>query len=197
MSQDNDDSEAGTKSGLIGEEEGGEDVTPRQNLIAAMIIGAIAVLAIVLALRLPIPQDIPTAPGLLPFLAGLSLFCMALGLGVMAVRDGGARDFLGRFQNLRGFFEDMERRRTVLLFAIVSAYVVLVDRFGFEWRLPIGDFELRFTGYELFSILTLVVILRIFWRRPIPHCFAVSSVMVIALASVFRYVFRTLLPGLG
>ncbi len=85
----------------------------------------------------------------------------------------------------------------MLLFAIVSLYIVLVDRFGFEWRAPIGDFDLRFTGYELFSILSLVVILRIFWRRPVPHCFAVSFCMVIALASVFRYVFRTLLPGLG
>ena len=197
MSHDNDDSEAGNKSGLIGEEEGGESVTPRQNLIASIIIAAIAVLAMVLAVRLQVPQDIYTAPGLLPFLTGLSLFCMALGLGIMAARDGGARDFLGRFANLRGFFEDMERRRTLLLFAIVSAYIVLVDQFGFEWRAPIGEFEIRFTGYELFSILSLVLILRIFWRRPIPHCFAVSSVMVIALASVFRYAFRTLLPGLG
>ncbi len=197
MSQDNDDSEAGEKSGLIGEEEGGEDVTPRQNLIAAIIIAAIAILAMILALRLPVPQDFYTAPGLLPFLAGFSLFCMALGLGAMAARDGGARDFIGRFATLRGFFEDVERRRTLLLFAIISVYVVLVDRFGFEWRLPAGDFEIRFTGYELFSILSLVVILRIFWRRPVPHCFAVSGLMVIALASIFRYVFRTLLPGLG
>ncbi len=197
MSSDNDDSEPGTRSGLIGEEEGGEDVTPRQNLIAAMIIGAIALLAMILAALLQIPQNFYSAPGLLPFLAGLSLFCMAVGLGVMAVRDGGARDFLGQFATLRGFFEDVERRRTVLLFAIVTAYIVLVDRVAFEWRVPVGDFDLRFTGYELFSILSLALILRIFWRGPVPHCFAVSFGMVIALASVFRYVFRTLLPGLG
>ena len=197
MSHDNDDSDAGGTSGLIGEEEGGEDVTPRQNLIAAIIIAAIALLAMILALLLQVPQNFYSAPGLLPFLAGLSLFCMAAGLGVMAVRDGGARDFLGQFANLRGFFEDVERRRTLLLFAIVTGYVVLVDQIGFEWRVPVGDFEIRFTGYELFSILSLALILRIFWRRPVPHCFAVSFGMVIALASVFRYVFRTLLPGLG
>lgn len=197
MSSDNDDSETGTSPGLIGEEEGGEDVTPRQNLIAAMIIAAIALLGMILALRLPVPQNFYSAPGLLPFLASLSLFGMAIGLGVIAVRDGGARDFLGRFANLRGFFEDVERRRTVLLYAIISGYVVLVDWIGFEWRMPIGDFELRFTGYELFSILALALILRIFWRAPVPHCFAVSGLMVIGLASVFRYAFRTLLPGLG
>ena len=98
---------------------------------------------------------------------------------------------------MRGYFDDVERRRTILLLAIITAYVALVDLIAFEWRIPVGGFEFRFTGYELFSIAALTLILRIFWRKPIPYCLGVSTGMVMALASVFRYGFRILLPGLG
>lgn len=198
MSRDNDDPDAADGSGFIGEEEVAEPVTPRQNLIAACVIGAVAIVAMVMALQLEIPKHFYSAPGFLPFVVGLSLFLMALGLGVSAVLAGGARDLLGGLRLPDGYFRDVERRRTLLLFGIIAAYVVLVDLVSFEWRWPIGGFELRFSGYELFSIAALTLILRIFWQRPlVPHCLGVSFVMVMALASVFRYGFRILLPGLG
>jgi hypothetical protein len=197
MSRDNDDPGSEDGHSFVGEEEVAEPVTARQNLIAAIVIGAIAILAMVLALRLEVPEHFFSAPGFLPLIVGLSLLFMAIGLGASAVRDGGARDLLGGLGLPDGYFRDVERRRTFLLLAIIIAYVVLVDVVSFEWRWPLGGFELRFSGYELFSILALTLILRIFWRKPTPHCFAVSFAMVIALASVFRYGFRILLPGLG
>lgn len=198
MSRDHDEPDSDEGTGFHGEEEVSEPVTARQNLIAAIVIGAIAVLAMILAVQLEVPGRLVAAPGLLPFIVGLTLFCMALALGILAVRDGGARDVFGGFAGLGEWLRDEERRRTLLLLGIIIVYILLVDFVPFEWRLPLGFFEFRFSGYELFSILSLTLILWIFWGKPIvPHCFGVSFAVVMALASVFRYGFRTLLPGLG
>ena len=197
MSRDNDDPQSADGPGFVGEEEVTEPVTARQNLIAAFVIGAIAILAMVLALRLQVPDDFYSAPGLLPFIVGFSLFLMAVGLGAQAIRDGGARNLFDGIVGPSAWFADQERRRTLMLLGIIIVYVVLVDLLPFEWRQPVGGFELRFSGYELFSIAALTLILRIFWGRPAPHCLGVSFGMVMALASVFRYGFRILLPGLG
>ncbi len=198
MSRDNDQPDSDAAAGFVGEEEVGEPVTAKQNLIAAIIIGAIAVLAMVLAVRLEVPGRLVAAPGLLPFVVGFSLLLMAVALGVLAVRAGGAKDLLGGLGGAGEWLRDEERRRTALLLGIVVAYVVLVDMVPFEWRLPLGIFELRFSGYELFSVAALTLILWIFWRRPVfPHCLGVSLATVMALAVVYRYGFRTLLPGLG
>lgn len=198
MSRDRKEPESDDGTGFHGEEEIGEPVTARQNLIAAIVIAAFAVLAMILAVRLEVPGRLVAAPGLLPFLVGFTLLGMAVALGVLAVRDGGARNLFRGFENAGDWFRDEERRRTLLLLAIVIVYVLLVDFVPFEWRVPLGYFEFRFSGYELFSILSLTLILRIFWRAPlVPHCLGVSVGVVIALASVFRYGFRLLLPGLG
>lgn len=198
MSRDHDEPDPSEGPGFHGEEEVAEPVSARQNLIAAIVIGAIAILAMVLAVRLEVPGRLVAAPGLLPFLVGFSLLLMAVALGALAVRDGGAKNLFGGLSGAGEWLRDEERRRTLLLFAIIVAYVVVVDQVPFEWRWRVGAFDLRFSGYELFSIASLTVILRIFWRRPlVPHCFGVAFVVVMALAAVFRYGFRTLLPGLG
>lgn len=198
MSRETDSPETDDGHGLIGEEDVGEPVTAQQNLIAAIVIGAVAILAMILAVRLPVPGRIVAAPGLLPFIVGFSLLGMAAALGVLAVRNGGARNLSGGFDGVGAWLHDEERRRTLLLLGIVIVYVLLVDFVPFEWRIPVGAFELRFSGYELFSILSLTLILRMFWRAPVvPHCVGISFGVVVALASVFRYGFRLLLPGLG
>jgi len=198
MSLNNDESDSDDGAGFHGEEDVGEGVTAQQNLIAAIAIGAVAILAMVLAAGLPIPGRVVAAPGLLPFVVGLSLLGMAVALGALAIRDGGATNLFGGMEHAGDWLVDEERRRTWLLLGIIIVYVLLVDFVPFEWRVPLGFFEFRFSGYELFSILSLTLILWIFWRAPlVPHCLGVSFGVVIALASVFRYGFRLLLPGLG
>ena len=65
---------------FIGEEESDERSTPGMNLGAAIVIGLLSILAMALSLRMPNPSTIYTAPGLLPFLTGLSLLIMAFAL---------------------------------------------------------------------------------------------------------------------
>jgi hypothetical protein len=183
---------------FIGEEESDERSTPTKNLGAAVVIGALGVFAMILAVRLPIPSTIYTAPGLLPFLTGLTLLAMAFSLGLMAVREGASKNF---FQSVsrawEDFFRDDENRRTLYLIGIIFIYVMLVNEIAFDAELPVMGMTIRFSSYELLSTIALTVILRIFWRAPVLKCIGVSLPVVVAIASAFRYAFHILLPGLA
>ena len=54
-----------------GEEEVGRS-NPGKDLIASAVIAVLSLLTMLLALRLPAPGDVSTAPGLLPFVTGLT-----------------------------------------------------------------------------------------------------------------------------
>jgi hypothetical protein len=198
MSQGDDGGAAGAAPQLPAEEDLGPDVSPRRDLIAAIGIGAFALLAMVLALAMPNPGTLTTAPGLLPFLTGLSLLAMAAGLAAGALRRGAA---LGSFRRPRSDVTDHradpETWRTLLLIAIVCLYVVLVDLVSFDWRLPTPVFEFRFSSFELVSILFLATVLRIFWRQGLGRCLLVAAPTILVLAAIFQHGFKILLPGSG
>lgn len=168
----------------------------RKDLFAAAVIAAFALFAMVLSVRLASPATVYTHPGLLPFLTGLSLFAMSIGLGVSAVRGVGVRAL---FQVERdgepGLLASNEGLRTLLLILIIGVYVVLADLVTFDLRYPTRFFAIQFSSYEAVSIAVLATTLRIFWRAPLWRCLLVSVVFVIALASVFRFGFTIPLPG--
>lgn len=198
MSKDPLESKEETGPQFVGEEEVDEEATPGMNLAAAIVIGAVALLAMFLSLRLPNPTTTYTAPGLLPFLTGLSLLMMSIALGVMAVRRGAGRGFFESASQAWGkFFWDEENLRTLFLIGIVFVYVLLVDLVAFDTEIPLGPVTFRFSSYELVSIIMLTGVLRLFWRGTLPKCFGVSFAVVVALTSAFRYGFKILLPGLG
>lgn len=183
---------------FAGEEEEDGRSTPAKNLGAAAVVGALAVFAMFLSTRLPVPTKIYTAPGLLPFLTGLSLFAMSIALALMAIRQGGAKGFFEKAAIARTeYFQDEENRRTLILVGIIFLYVFLVDFFSFDIQIPLGLFDFRFSSFEMVSIAVLTGVLRIFWRAPSPKCFIVSFFVVLALTASFRYGFKILLPGLG
>ncbi len=138
-----------------------------------------------------------TAPALFPIVTGVGLLFMALGLGVMAFRRGARFETAGLRRWAAAMGADDEIRRGGLLIVIIAAYVLAVDWFGFDLRIPTDFFVFRFSSYELFSIVALGAILRLFWRAPLRYCILVATVWSIALASVFRYGFHILLPGSG
>ena len=172
--------------------------SPAKDLAASAVIAAFAVFVMILALRMPNPGTIFTAPGLLPFLTGLALLMMAAGLGYRSVRASGAKELLqGPGKSVRTYFADIENWRTLLVIGIIVLYVVLTQQIAFDLRFPTKFFVFSFSSYELISIITLTLVLRIFWRKTLVRCLLVSTVWIIALASVFRYGFHILLPGLG
>ena len=131
-------------------------------------------------------------------LKGKRLLIMAGGLGLRSVRAGGAKSLQrGAGKLVRDYFADIENWRTLLLIGIIILYVIVTQQIAFDLRFPTKFFVFNFSSYELISIITLTLILRIFWRATLVRCLLVSTFWTIALASVFRYGFHILLPGLG
>ncbi len=171
---------------------------PGKDLIAAAAIAVLSLVAMLLAVRLQAPGRLSTAPGLLPFVTALTLFMMAMGLGVQAMRDRGATNRLQEMgKSVWHAVNTEETRWALLLMGIIIVYVVLVGRISFDLRLPAGGFDLRLSSYECASIVALTLILRYFWRGTLLRCGLIALVWMIALASVFRYGFHILLPGSG
>jgi len=183
------------KAKFVGEEGEDGNVTPSMELAAAVIIGLFALVGIYLAFELSVPDSIFTAPGLLPAITAITLLAMVIGLGIKALKAGAS---------LGGWIEyfsptnwQTDSIRSVQLIAIIVAYIFAVDWLGFDIRIPVGSFDFRFSSYELFSIIALTWILKLFWQAPLFKCFAVAAGWSLILATVFRYGFRILLPGSG
>lgn len=196
MSQNNTDGLTDEVTKFSGEEGGDERATPHKDLGAAVVIGAIAIFAMAMSLGLEVPTTAYTAPGLLPFLTGLSLLAMAVGLGAGAVRKGGAANY-GAAMRLATdkYFAQRENRRTLLLMAVLFGYVLVVGHINFDLRIPTDVFVFQFSSWEAISIPVLAGILRYFWRGEYWKCGLLSAAMVFALAGVFRYAFHILLPA--
>lgn len=180
--------------GFHGEEE--DASTPQRDLVAAAVIGVFAVAVMVLASQQPNPGRTLTAPGLLPFITGLTLFAMVTGLALGALREGGGK-------NLRGIFfadpatSDAHAGRAWALLGLLVALVVLVDALPFQLAFRVGEVKFEFGTFEGVTIPILAAILRIFWRAPVVRCVLAAGVTVIVFASIFRYGFNIPLPGSG
>jgi len=184
----------GLEHGFRGEEE--DASTPQKDILAAILVGAFAVVVMVLASLQPNPGRTLTAPGLLPFITGLTLLAMAIGLALGALRDGGGKNLWSAFSAdpSRG---DAHVGRAWMLLGLLVALVVLVDALPFQFAYRIGGVKLEFGVFEGVSIPVLAAILRIFWRAPVVRCLLVAGVTVIMFASIFRYGFNIPLPGSG
>lgn len=180
---------------FVGEEGGDERSTPVKDLVAAGAVALLAVVAMVLAVQLRSPGSLYSAPGLLPFLTGLSLMAMAAGLAAKAIRRGALADMAQRRADSRPADDSGDGRRTLLLIAMVVLYVLIVGQVSFDLRFPLGFATPRFSSYEAVSIPFLAIVLRVFWKAPSWKCLVIAAIVVIALASVFRYGFNILLPG--
>ena len=166
-----------------------------KDFASAVVIGAFAMVFMVLSLRLEVPGSTYTAPGMLPFIVSLTLFFMAVGLGIGALRQGSLGGSLGELaRHLKNYAVDQEGRRTVMLIGMVFLYVFLVAVLSFDFRVPVFFFDFEITSYEVVSILAIGMILRIFWKKSLVRCGFVSLIMIEVLVSVFRYGFGMIMP---
>ena len=166
----------------------------RKNLIGAAMTGLLAILTMIFSLRLAIPGSIYTAPGLLPFIVGFTLFLMALILGIQAIRAGALTksDVFCADSPITGWSEEDKRR--LMLAALIAIYVLLVAFVNFNWRIPGAPFEFEISSYEVISVIMVTWILYLFWKAPIMHCLTITVVVVELLAIIFRYGFGILMP---
>ena len=181
-----------------GEEAVDKRSTPSKNLGSAVVIGAISIYVMFESTAFESPDTIYTAPGLFPFVAGLTLLIMAMFLAYSAIRSGADMHIIrAPLKGLREFFQDWESRRTLMLFGIMAIYVVLVALIELNLRIPIGGFVLQVSSFEVVSFGIVTLILLIFWKAAIWKCCIVSFCVVEALASIFRYGFSIPMPELG
>ena len=172
-----------------GEDENAGFASPVQDLIAAGFLVLLSLWVMVESVRLENPGSVVTSPGLLPFLTAGSLAVMAVWLGVMALRrkTAGADTVPSD--------SSPEMRRTLILFALIGAYLASLEFVRFDYVVPVAGVRLGFGAFEALTIIALCIILSIYWRKALWACLAVSVVWTVFLAGVFRYVFTIPLPG--
>jgi hypothetical protein len=175
----------------------GDGATPATDLLSAIVIGAIALALAVSSLGLQVPDDFSTAPGLLPLLVGAALLAMSLALAVRAIRDGALRGVLGgQPDGARRGAPAPGARRTLVLMALVTLYVVLVGAVEFDLRVPTPFMELAFSSYELISIALVAFIMSLFSAMRPARCVLVAALTIETIALMFRYGFGIVMPAM-
>lgn len=167
--------------------------TPGKDLMSAVVIAAFAAVVAVASIRLEVPDTRFTAPGLLPFITALALLGMSLVLGLRAVRAGALERAGTAFSSAAAtYLGSSEERRAWLLGLLVLAYVVLVAQLSFE--LPVALVGYALSAFEVVSVFTITILLKLFWRASLLRCFLVASIAVEVLALAFRFGFNMIMP---
>lgn len=182
--------------GFQGEEDIEGASTPQKDLVASGVVAAFSVVAMAYAWAMPdTGRTVFTHSGLLPFITGITLFAMAIGLAVRALREGGASNLMSVIARPEDPDEREYGRRSWILIALVVALVVAIDVVSFRIRIPIGDFEFRVSSFECVAIPIVTVIFKVFWGRSWLRCLVASTIAAMALAAAFRWGFRIPMPG--
>lgn len=174
-----------------GEEAGTGYASPALDMIASILLILLSVVVMAGSLALPVPADLLTAPGLLPFIVAASLLLMALGLGASAV---------GRWRNgvkLPILWErDIETDlRSIGLAAAIAVYIAALQFLAFRTVFTIGDFRHAMTAFEPVTIVALAAIMRMSWNGPLWIICSVSVLWTCLLSLVFQQMFHIPLPG--
>ena len=175
---------------LDGEEVGSGYASPTLDLIASGFLVALSIVIMASSLMLPVPGDLTTAPGLLPFLVAASLMLMALGLAATALkrRQGGVDDFPKR--------RDRETdRRTFQLAAAVALYIMALQILAFRHDVVIAGFRHTISAFEPVTIMVLVAIIHVAWRGPLWITTLIAIGWTLMLSLIFQHIFVIPLPG--
>ena len=159
------------------------DSKAKSDFVAAVAIMIFSISVGINALGMPRHGGWSTAAGLVPLILSVSLFMMACGLMVSSIR----RDAFAKFaeQKGRGFlsrvFTDTSSRKTVCIIAITTGYIMLlVDRVPFE----------------VSGFIFLFVALQMCWKTgSLPRKLAISILVPVVLAMIFKVFFNIFLPG--
>jgi len=174
-----------------GEEAGAGHAAPGLDLFAAAFLIALSGIVMVASLRLPVPGDLRTAPGLLPLLTAASLLVMAVILGVSAWN----RRKAGVVMDPDEVRNDAEDRRALLLAGTVGIYVLALQVLAFQMYFSVIGIPFVLSAFEPVTIIALTSIIHVFWRGPLWITVLISGGWTLALSLVFQKLFQIPLPG--
>jgi hypothetical protein len=176
--------------GFDGEEANAGYASPALDLMASAFLIVLSMVIMVASLTLPVPGDLTTAPGLLPFLTAASLMLMALGLAATAIRR--RQGATGNFLDGRDRETD---RKTLQLATAVAIYIAALQFLAFRHDIIIVGFRHTISAFEPVTIVALVAIIHVAWRGPLWITTLISISWAWALSLVFQHVFVIPLPG--
>jgi len=175
-----------------GEEAGAGYASPVLDLIAACFLVTLSIIVIIASWLLPVPGDLLTAPGLLPFFTAISLLMMALVLGVTAVKRKTTNNW---FVDNSVSPDKSQTNRTLVLAALVGLYILALQQLAFQYDFSVGNVFFSISAFEPITITALAAIIYIYWRGPFWINTLVSFFWTLILSLVFQKAFNLPLPG--
>ena len=173
-----------------GEDASSGYASPLLDLIAATFLILLSIIIMAASVALPMPGDLVTAPGLLPFITSGSLLVMALVLGYTAVKR--------RRAGVTGHTDAIELSeygRAFVLAVIIAVYIAALQFLAFQSYLNLGGFSFTLSAFEPTTIIALATLIHISWRGPIWITILTSVIWTMLLSVVFQKVFSIPLPG--
>ena len=180
---------AGADTSVLSEDANAGHATPIMDLIAAAVIGAVALWFTIASLMLPVPGGLVTAPGLLPFLTASSLLVMA---GVLAV--GALRRWRSAPLEHRQLGFPAHIPRTMLLGGNLVIYIAALQFLPVHAAFRLGAMRVVIGNFEIASVIVLTAILSIFWKAPLWKCLTIVVCWTAFLSVTFRMIFEVQLP---
>ncbi|MEP3276621.1 MAG: tripartite tricarboxylate transporter TctB family protein [Stappiaceae bacterium] len=174
-----------------GEEANSGFASPSLDMIATIFLLVLSLAIMAASVALPMPGDILTAPGLLPFIVAATLLLMAMGLGYSAImrrRAGINTPALAE----RDLPTDIN---SLLLAGAVGLYIAALQVLSFQLRTELFGVDFRFSAFEPVTIIILAAIMHVSWRGPFWISALVSTGWTLTLSLVFQKVFKLPLPG--
>lgn len=175
-----------------GEEAGAGYASPTLDLIAAGFLVLLTIIVMVASWSLPVPGDVLTAPGLLPFVTAFSLLLMALVLGATALKR---KRISADNSNDPVSTQDLPVARTVLLAALVGFYILALQLLAYQRDFSVGGTFFSVSAFEPVTIVALAAIIHVYWGGRLWITTLVSVVWTLLLSVIFQKAFNLPLPG--
>jgi hypothetical protein len=156
--------------------------TPAADFMMGILLMALSAVICYAAWSWPRPEGISSAPGLFPFCIAITLFFMALGVFINALRLRGHRRFVKVFtrDHIQEAWARGNLKLAVLTLATVLTYMVVI---------------LNILSFEIGTFIYMVGSLYLFWRGKITRILIISGAMVAFYSVMFKVLFKLVLPG--
>ena len=178
-----------SKKNYISEDEGAGLAAPIVDLVSSSLIILIALWFIYESVNLKVPdQNLLTAPALLPIITSITLIMMLLIIFYKSIKNLN----INESNNL---FKTISYKKNLISPIILFFYIFALTNYNFTYEIYILTFELIIGPFLIFTIISLTLLLYIYWKQKIYTCLLVSSIWSLFLSITFVNFFNIPLPG--
>tara|TARA_B100000401_G_scaffold432937_1_gene370950 strand:+ start:747 stop:1301 length:555 start_codon:yes stop_codon:yes gene_type:complete len=177
------------KSKFISEDEGAGLAAPLIDLISSCFIIIVSLWFIYESIKLKVPdQNFLTAPALLPIITSITLIMM---LSIILIKSIKKFNFI----ESKKLLKTINYKKNLISPLILLIYIFGLTNYNFSYELYIFNLELILGSFLIYTIITLTLLLHIYWGKKLILCLLVSVVWSLFLSITFVNFFNTPLPG--